>query len=41
MAQNALEVARFGGLDQLPPGLYFVRLTQGGVARGARVAIVQ
>jgi hypothetical protein len=47
-AQRSLEVrgvgeqiARLGDLDLLPPGLYFVRLAQGRLARGARVAIVR
>jgi hypothetical protein len=35
------QVARLGDLDLLQPGLYFVRLTQGRLARGARVAIVR
>lgn len=32
--------ARFEGLEGLPSGVYFVRVTQGGVIRTARVALV-
>jgi hypothetical protein len=35
------QVARMGDLGRLPPGLYFVRLAQGALVRGARVAIVR
>jgi hypothetical protein len=35
------QVARLGDLGRLPPGLYFVRLTQAALALSARVAIVR